>query len=911
MTSWIHGPWPSSTRPIRTGPLCTPEGVLPAEDQHLGSLWHGAGTNKRPSDCKRNPRPSSLKGRRDTNIERRVSFPLSRGSSSTEHQHLPLRILAPPPNSKGSSSTECKPLPHIAQPLPLIAKAPLPHNTGSSQHKHRLLPAHNTGFFVTEHRLLPYRGQAPLPQSTGRLPIFPPSPMARSVVGHCGWEVLRMTVCVLACLLLALPGGLAFLPNFWSRVLTLSWDSHTHQYMTEQALLNVTLSTLRAVASGRDESGLGRGFWRAVGEVVWANAAMDFLSTTRSDPVYHFDSERVGGAQGMLRLLWAQTLLSARAGDYQGARNSLGQLFHSLQDFYSHSNWVEMGQRSIYLHLLHPEQPAVPVASEDTRTCAECYSATCRDNILLRERPPVLTTGYFSANPPKPAGKCSHGGLLDSSRHQGAQGGINKDSTSPFFSPPPLSAQPQRRHWNRKLPEIVEYQAAAGTGVCDGHDGEYVEEITAARSRAFSIIQARARASQQPGKYLLIPFHDPAVGPVYETEDPEQFMLYLEGLTALGGGDEPEMCLSAVQLALTHSPPLSEIFVFTDASPKDAHLYSTVEALTLEKQSKVSFLLTEDSRHRRERRSPDRFSLYSSLSSVSGGLAIFTSNSDIHRVSAIIEDHVAASKVTLLHVGSSSLSEATHFPFRVDSAVHSVTLHLTGTLKHCMLTSPSGESQSLLVRSGSLAELEVFQGLYRVILLPPIRPGQWHLSIEAEGPVTLNVIGDSTVDFLYYFAVAANGTHPGLERVEGSPVADVPTFLVLAVTGLLPNEEASFSHVTLLGANGESLLKVPLNSSSSSSSSGKQLVGSMASVPRKPFYVQLSGRDTTGNRLERVATEMIQPTHVQIQVLSAPPLVPGHTSKVTFDVLNYGPARHFTLTTADDHGFLTETMHRR
>lgn len=46
-------------------------------------------------------------------------------------------------------------------------------------------------------------------------------------------------------LLLALPCG-GFLPDFWSRVLTLSWDSHTHQYMTEQAILNITMETLNA-----------------------------------------------------------------------------------------------------------------------------------------------------------------------------------------------------------------------------------------------------------------------------------------------------------------------------------------------------------------------------------------------------------------------------------------------------------------------------------------------------------------------------------------------------------------------------------------------------------------------------------------------------------------------------------------
>ena len=76
---------------------------------------------------------------------------------------------------------------------------------------------------------------------------------------------------------------------------------------------------------------LGRGFWRAVGEVVKSNAEMDFLSSTRSDPVYHFDSERVDSAMGMLRQFWAQTLLSVRAKEYQSARHSLGQLFHSLQ----------------------------------------------------------------------------------------------------------------------------------------------------------------------------------------------------------------------------------------------------------------------------------------------------------------------------------------------------------------------------------------------------------------------------------------------------------------------------------------------------------------------------------------------------------------------------------------------------
>ncbi|XP_054454261.1 von Willebrand factor A domain-containing protein 7 [Anoplopoma fimbria] len=763
----------------------------------------------------------------------------------------------------------------------------------------------------------------------------------------------RKPVFILAYLLLMALPCMSFLPNFWSRVLTLSWNSRTHQQITEQAILNVTMETLRGIKKhhAEEETRLGRGFCRAVGEVVQSNAAMDFLSSTRSDPVYHFDSERVDSAMGMLRQFWAQTLLSVRAKEYQTARHSLGQLFHSLQDFYSHSNWVEMGHRFIYLHLLQPEEPAIPVATDDTPTCMECFSVTCRDNLMSRmtnakQETQLLTTGYFSTFPPKPHGKCSHGGILDRSRFIGAKGGINKDSTSPLFSPhhylhmeaanlameATLSVLRDLRDTvgqNTFLRLFSVKQVSALVFVMDT-TGSMFEEITAARYRAHSIIEGRASSPGQPGTFILVPFHDPKFGPVYETDDPNQFMQQMENLMALGGGDEPEMCLSAIQLALTHSPPLSEIFVFTDASPKDAHLIDVVKALALEKQSKVTFLLTEDpnytsesrgrtrsrssrsrSRRRRRRRrrevlSPDRFSLYSSLSSLSGGLTIFTTNSDIRSVSAIVEDNTAADKVTLLHVESDEELMSSH-SFRVDSSVKNVTLHVTGILTECVLTSPSDQSQSLLSQTGPLAELERFEGLYRISLLYPVQPGKWKLQAKSDGHLTFNVIGDSNVDFLYYFATVTNETHPGLAKVEGSPVAGVPAFLVLAVTGLAPDEEASFSHVTLLGADGESLLEVKLNSSSSSSSSSysvEELVGWVDSVPVDPFCVRLTGRDGRGNKLERVSTEMVQPTHVQIQVLSVPRLVPGHSTMVDFDILNHGPARLFSLAADDDHGYL-------
>uniref|UniRef100_A0A3P9NGV8 von Willebrand factor A domain containing 7 n=1 Tax=Poecilia reticulata TaxID=8081 RepID=A0A3P9NGV8_POERE len=405
---------------------------------------------------------------------------------------------------------------------------------------------------------------------------------------------------------------MGFFPNFWSKVLILSFDSYTHQYITEQAIIKVSLE-------------LGRGFWRAVRDVVNSNANMDLKSATKYNPVYHFDSERIDDSIAKLREFWTRIILSVRAKEYASARHSLGQLSHALQDFYSHSNWVEMGKKSIYLHLLQPDEPAFPVAK-----------------------------------------KCSHGGFLDKSSLLSATGGINKDTSSLIFSPhhylhveaAGLAAIATQTAL-RDLKDTVGHkafllfsvrQAPALVFVMDT-TGSMFEEITAARLRAHSIIQSRASRAEQPGTFLLVPFHDP-FGPVYEAEDPNQFLEHMETLMALGGGDEPEMCFSAIQLALTHSPPESEIFVFTDASPKDAYLFDAVKALALEKRSKITFLLTEEQTQKSSRRkrsskkplSPNRFSLYSSLSLVSGGMAVFTTNSDIHKVSTIVEDNTAVDK---------------------------------------------------------------------------------------------------------------------------------------------------------------------------------------------------------------------------------------------------------------------------
>lgn len=72
-----------------------------------------------------------------------------------------------------------------------------------------------------------------------------------------------------------------------------------------------------------------------------------------------------------------------------------------------------------------------------------------------------------------------------------------------------------------------------------------------------------------------------------ETMKPEEIMHELNRVQVHGGGDCPEMGITAVIQALRAAKPNSYIYVFTDASPKDTHLVNEALELIQRKQSQV------------------------------------------------------------------------------------------------------------------------------------------------------------------------------------------------------------------------------------------------------------------------------------------------------------------------------------
>ncbi|CAF3076558.1 unnamed protein product, partial [Rotaria sp. Silwood2] len=83
--------------------------------------------------------------------------------------------------------------------------------------------------------------------------------------------------------------------------------------------------------------------------VMTEDALVDFNSNTKKLSAAHFDSEAfINGSRRILQL--RQIVVndtSTTNKDLTNARQSLGRLLHTLQDFYSHSNWIEMGKTYI------------------------------------------------------------------------------------------------------------------------------------------------------------------------------------------------------------------------------------------------------------------------------------------------------------------------------------------------------------------------------------------------------------------------------------------------------------------------------------------------------------------------------------------------------------------------------------
>lgn len=356
---------------------------------------------------------------------------------------------------------------------------------------------------------------------------------------------------------------------------------------------NITLNVLRGVhvtIGGKD-----RVFTKAaIDQVVQANEDTDDIHTFSAAffrSQRHFTDEAFEPSTQNLIALKREILGLLRRSPPHGneARAKLGMAIHGIQDFYSHSNWVERGNTDIVQTFgtgLLPNPPR------------DLYACPQDPNVLGPNGGGGLTSGYY--NGPRgclyiATGKCFHGNYSTSCP------GINKDR--PGYGPPQahetgmdLATRATQAFLKQITDELQGDDTALGA-LLGVRSIAFVIDTTG--SMDTELDQVKAQVTQlvhniqnplndnTPSEWILVPLNDPRVGPPFVTESSDAFLAAVNGLTAEGGGDCPEPSVSGVLLAIRTALPNSVIYFVTDASASDSALRGQVNSEAKPRNTRV------------------------------------------------------------------------------------------------------------------------------------------------------------------------------------------------------------------------------------------------------------------------------------------------------------------------------------
>jgi len=702
-------------------------------------------------------------------------------------------------------------------------------------------------------------------------------------------------------LVVSLPGN-AFCPKngFVCYITSKSAGSLTHQDITQRGIEELDK---RYFAVPK----LTASMQKALDQVIEANAKVDEDQTSSAK---HFDGENAAGAQLRLATL-KQNIVDALRSDpinATGARENLGSALHTIQDFYSHSNWVELGNGSAHPGVGRPGSlsfagPATSSCSGFTDTGMSCANSS---NLIGT----LLTSGYYGGEDRVKPGafKCSHGGPLDKSSPSSDpigyfREGINKDTLycdiSPHSTYHGTAAAAAIAGTQQFIEDIkaeitpAQLKALLGAGPTlafaidtTGSMGGIIADVLAS---ATSIVDARAGTDEEPLQYVLAPFNDPFTGPTSATNDATVFKGLIGGLFASGGGDCPELAMTGIYNGLSLADPGGDLFMYTDATAKDAGLAGAVISLAKSKDIKIYPMLFGSC-------SPLTPG-YLQAAAETGGQVFFLSGSEAGTVTQLT-DLVGRNNVVQILSTVDTYASAKSYTVPVDGSLTRLTVAVSGTLANLQptvtLTRPDG---AVITSATATKYLSLSSGVIISIDNPP--RGAWNLSVGGSPDqtyVNVNGIADLAFNSFKLARFGAMAPHQGLLTIDGEPGPGQALYAIAAMTGI-----ASAPQFQLRRKNFEALS--PLALEQDQTDNGK-FFGALT-VPSQPFVVYASGTDPSGFPYQRLVSVMVTPQTVSVTPPSRQDLRPGVSTALVYQVRNDGPADTFTISATDDQRYIT------
>jgi hypothetical protein len=635
---------------------------------------------------------------------------------------------------------------------------------------------------------------------------------------------------------------------------------------------------------------------KAIVQIREANVSTD-LSLDFFRSYKHFDSETFEEASQRLLDLKRSVVskITANPPNGQSAREDLGTALHTLQDFYAHSNWIETGHVNTNGALGTSLLLDPPLS---TAFCPDFPDALSGAGLTS------LTTGYyvslFGCGLP-PEGKCWHG-------RGGPLGcdGINKDEPGrPHHEiARSLATQASKDY----IEQILNTSGVAGNakaikalmringtlGLVIDDTGSMGGSISGVKQAVSDIVADLGATDLQPDEYLLVRFGDPDVGPPFLTADSTTFLARVASLSASGGDDCPELSQAGLLQAIGAARKDSNLYLFTDASAKDGRLAGSISAAAQAKRIKISAFLSGSC-------SPVD-PAYIRNTEETGGQLFFLNPSEIGKTFDLIRPQLAGDFVTLSRSkGTWPSLTAQEFTVPIDSSITRAIFSVAIDSKQSVsLRRPSG----VLVIAGEpgVTVTELSTGTILTVENP--ERGNWTVGVRGAGSFTVAGYANSPLELAAFdFVELIHPPHEGYAAIAGQPIlGSHPTALATLIG---PYASADFRLVDNTGATLQPLILAQ----GDPFAAADEYVGSLT-LPAVPFRIAVSGRDTNGNRFERLFPPLFQAQTVRVSLdpQSAADELPAGTTTLRFKVENLGSPDSFDVGAVDNQGFVSRVQ---
>ncbi len=651
---------------------------------------------------------------------------------------------------------------------------------------------------------------------------------------------------------------------------------------------------------------------RKVDDIIDGSAAL-------FSPERHFTNEDVSAASERIIELRRRIIQTARttgaipSGARPGSRvirEDLGKALHTIQDYYSHGTWVELGNTDIDRRLGVSVIPRVPTS------VAPCPS---NPNVVAPTAGGALSTSYFVGIGSRetfgcdvqqlPANKCFHGNYRptcmginkDLSAHDAASEGVAQNPR--HGAARALAAEATREFVQGIVDELEnDYDAlrqlfnvrSSFVAVID-HTTSMSASIAGAKDLVGQMVNAASQSSElAPENYILVSYGDPDVDAAIITVDPQMFLSHINGISLHGGGtDCPELTNSGILTAANAASFGADIWVFTDATSKDRDKLNALTALAKSKGLKINFALTGSC-------SPTDPG-YIQLASDTGGQVMRVQPTQIAQLADAIIPAMGYGRGEVLNVSKVLASGSVdRHSLPVETGMRELTIALSvppndvPANHSVVLTDPQGAA----VTSGPGVAIRNFNGNYTARITAPA-PGMWSVTISGNGPYALTAGGIGAVQFpLFEFVEVNADIHGGLFPRGGFPLVGEDALASASLFG--PVTGVTFEGIDLAG---NALFPVPM-SKQTPMEDADNYIGSVP-VSGTPFRIRARGVDDQGRAFMRVHPAVWSARTLAVRRSEQIPVegAAGHAVAVPYEVTNSGAAGRFQLTAVVDNGF--------